>query len=252
MISPPKLLSAVPNGLRQPLFAEFNEIIQNYLESRWRPSELSGGRFCEIVYSILHGHASGTYPSRPSKPRDFVAACRALEGNTHVPRSFRILVPRMLPPLYEVRNNRNVGHAGGDVDSNFMDATVVVATAKWIVGELVRVFHDLTTSEAQTVVDSLAEVTLPLVWTEGDMRRVLATDLSLKDQVLMLLGSTPAAISYVDLVRWIEPKNETYLLRTVRQLHSQRHLEFHQTCGSLKLLPPGAKVVAKVAQQREV
>jgi hypothetical protein len=106
VISRAKLLSAVPPDLRNPLFAEFNCIVQNYLEGRFSPAELSAGRYCEIVYTILAGFALGNYADRPSKPRDFVGACRALEVNTGIPRSFQILLPRLLPALYEIRNYR--------------------------------------------------------------------------------------------------------------------------------------------------
>jgi hypothetical protein len=47
----------------------------------------------------------------------------------------------MLPALYEVRNNRNVGHTGGDVDPNHMDSVAVLSKCNWIMGELVRVYH---------------------------------------------------------------------------------------------------------------
>jgi len=58
-----------------------------------------------------------------------------------------------------VRNNRNVGHVGGDVDPNHMDAVAVMSMSNWIMGEIVRVFHRLpTTSEAQQLVDALAEI----------------------------------------------------------------------------------------------
>lgn len=68
-----------------------------------------------------------------------------------MPRSFQILIPRLLPALYEIRNNRNVGHVGGDVDPNFMDSTAVLGTANWIMAELVRVFHSVSTPEAQAI-----------------------------------------------------------------------------------------------------
>jgi hypothetical protein len=93
-------LSVIPSGLRDPLIAEYRSIIQNYLEHRWSPSELSGGRFCEIVYSILNGYANNKFPNTPSKPSNFVAACRDLEKHSQVPRSFQILIPRALPALY--------------------------------------------------------------------------------------------------------------------------------------------------------
>lgn len=135
MVTPEQALRSLPDGLRKPLLEEFTNMVNNYMENRWSPSELSGGRFCEIVYTILAGHASGSYSARPSKPQNFVAACRQLENNTGVPRSFQILIPRILPALYEIRNNRGVGHVGGDVDPNFMDATAVVSMASWVVAE---------------------------------------------------------------------------------------------------------------------
>jgi hypothetical protein len=136
-------LAVIPQGLRDELIREYQSIVQSYAEHRWLPLELSGGKFCEIVYSILQGHATGTYPLRATKPPNFPEACRKLEANKHVPRSFQILIPRILPALYEVRNNRGVGHVGGDVDPNHMDATLVVSICNWIMAELIRVLHQL-------------------------------------------------------------------------------------------------------------
>src|SRR5215831_12151768 len=128
-------LAAIPVGLRQPLLTEYQSIVQNFSEHRWSPSELSGGKFCEIVFTILDGHAKSAYPTKPAKPKNFVQACRQLESHAHVPRSFQILIPRLLPALYEVRNNRGVGHVGGDVDPNHMDATFVLASCSWVMAE---------------------------------------------------------------------------------------------------------------------
>ena len=125
-------LSAIPLGLRKPLIAEYQSIVQNFLEHRWLPSELSGGRFSEIVYTILDGHAKSAYPSSPKKPGNFKDACTKLENNTGVPRSFQILIPRVLPALYEIRNNRSVGHVGGDVDPSHMDSAAVLAMCNWV------------------------------------------------------------------------------------------------------------------------
>ncbi len=78
-MSASQALGRIPDSLRIPLLEEYESIIRNYAEHRWSPAELSGGRFCEIVYSILEGHATGTYPPKPTKPSDFVGACRKLE-----------------------------------------------------------------------------------------------------------------------------------------------------------------------------
>jgi hypothetical protein len=80
----------------------------------------------------------GSYPKRAKKPDNVVDACRALEqAPADVPRSIRIQFPRMLIALYEIRNNRGVGHTGGDVDPNQMDAVTVVAMTNWVMAEFV-------------------------------------------------------------------------------------------------------------------
>lgn len=248
MLSPASLLSTLPPGLRTPLIEEYSSIVQNFMERRWSPSELSGGKFCEIVYTILEGHASGTFASTPNKPRDFVTACRTLESRPVTPRSFQILIPRLLPALYEIRNNRGVGHAGGDVDPNPMDATAVLAMAAWIMAELIRVFHNATITEAQLAVDRLVERPMPLVWTDGDIRRVLRTDLKLKDQILLLVASASASPTTADLFKWTECASRSSFMRVLKMLHSARHIELKDT-GVVMLLPPGTNYVAELLQR---
>ncbi len=242
-VSPTQALFAIPSGLRDPLLEEYRLILQNYLERKWLPSELSGGRFCEIVYTVLDGFASGTYANAPSKPNNFPQACRNLENNGHAPRSFQILIPRMLPPLYEIRNNRNVGHAGGDVDSNHMDATAVLSLANWVMGELVRVFHQLPIADAQDVVDQLAERRIPVIWQIGQMKRVLDTSLKIPDQILLLIASCPSTCSTDDLFVWTDYSNRAYFNKVLRELHSKRFVEFAANQNSVQILPPGAKYV---------
>jgi hypothetical protein len=106
--------------------AALNEITTNYRLGKWEPSELNGGKLCEIVYTILRRHVDGKFPARPSKPGNMVDACNDLaEADKKIfPQSVRITIPRVLIALYEIRNNRGVGHVGGDVDPNHMDATL--------------------------------------------------------------------------------------------------------------------------------
>lgn len=248
MLAPSTLLSILPSGLRIPLIEEYNSIVNNFLEHRWSPSELSGGKFCEIVYTILEGYASGNFASSPNKPRDFVTACRVLESNAINPRSFQILIPRLLPTLYEIRNNRGVGHAGGDVNPNPMDATAVLAMASWVMAELIRIFHKSTIAEAQLAVDSLVERRMPIVWTDGDVRRVLRTGLKLKDQILLLIGSTSSSLKVDDIFVWTEYSNRSHFNKTIRALHSSRFIEFKQSTGYVMLLPPGADYVTGIIQ----
>lgn len=244
MITQDQAFAAIPEGLRQPLLDEYNKIVGNYMERRWEPSEMSGGKFCEIVYTIIDGHASGTYPDTPAKPANFVAACRSLESNTHVPRSFQILIPRILPALYEIRNNRGVGHVGGDVDPNHMDATAVISMSSWVMAELARVFHDLDVSEAQRLVDSLVERKVPIVWQSGEMRRVLRPQLPLTDQILVLIGSSSTSVGTDELFTWTGSSDRYYFNRVLRKFHDDRFVEVSADGETVEMLPPGSAYVS--------
>jgi hypothetical protein len=254
MIPASKALSAIPPGLRDPLLAEYQTIVQNYLEQRWLPSELHGGRFGETVYTILDGQAQKSYAAVPSKPVNFAESCKKLESNKlpHVPRSFQILIPRMLPALYEVRNNRNVGHVGGDVDPNHMDAVMVLSTANWIMAELVRFFHGLKTAEAQQVVDTLVEVRIPVIWSDGNVKRVLRPELKLHEQIVLLVAVSVPDVTSKELLEWIEEDDKAYFIKTLRKLHSRRLVEFTENTDKVKILPPGANFVQDLIRKKNL
>lgn len=247
-----KALATIPAGLRDPLIVEYQSIVQNFLEHRWLPTELRGGRFSEIVYTILDGYAKKTYAAAPSKPHDFVQACRKLENHASVPRSFQILIPRMLPALYEVRNNRNVGHVGGDIDPNHMDAVAVLSMCNWIMAELVRVFHGLSVSEAQKVVDALVEVRIPVIWSDGSVKRVLNPKLKLKEQLLLLIATSVPEVSSKQLIKWIEYEDTGYVMKTLRSLHKSRLVEFAEASDEVRILPPGAHFVEQLVQKKNL
>jgi hypothetical protein len=245
-----RAFSCLPDTLRDELVNEFRLIQTSYYGRKWSPAELSGGRFCEIVYSIINGHVLGSYPSHASKPRNFLVSCQALEQKTTLPRSFRILIPRLLPALYEVRNNRGVGHVGGDVDPNFMDSSLVLATTGWIVSELIRVLHSLTLEEAQQIVSRLTSHKSPAVWVSSATRRVLVSNLTLKEKVLVLVGSNEEPTAFDDLVAWIEDSNKAYVKRIVNSMHKSRLLEFEKS-GQIELLPPGVSKLQEILEKAE-
>lgn len=246
MLSAANAFAALPAGPRTPLLKEYNSILQNFTEQRWTPAELSGGKFCEIAYTVLEGFAKNSYAAAPAKPRNFVDACKKLESNAAVPRSFQILIPRLLPPLYEIRNNRNVGHVGGDVDPNFMDSSTVLSIAGWVMAELVRVLHSVSVEEAQAMVNSLSERRVPLIWESRGVKRVLNSSLSLRDQILALLASCPGRVEIAQLREGTEAKNPARFKKTLRALHNARMVEVSENAASAELLPPGSLIASKI------
>lgn len=235
------LFNTLPISLREELLAAFNEIISNYRERRWEPSELNGGKLCEITYTIIKGYIDSFYPITSSKPSNMLDACRALEqAPATTPRSIKIQIPRMLTALYEIRNNRGVGHAGGDINPNEMDATCVLYMSKWIVAELVRVYHNVDTKTAERVVESIIERTSPIVWKVGDKLRVLDTTTKMKEKTLILLHQNTTPVQEQTLVDWVEHSNASVYRRDVlRPLHQDKLIEYDAEAHMVYLSPKG-------------
>ena len=238
------VFGGLPTTLRDELLAAFNQIAKNYREGRWEPSELNGGKLCEVAYSIAKGYADGSYPKRATKQRNMVIACQALENATSAPRSIRIQIPRMIVALYEIRNNRNVGHVGGDVDPNHMDALCVLQMAKWIVAEFVRVLHDVDVDEAAETVEALIERETPIIWEVNRTRRVLDTSLSMRDKSLVLLHASDGPVAERELVSWVEHTNPSVYRRDVlRKAHKARLVEYNANAQTLTISPLGIELV---------
>ena len=249
-IDPSKFLAAIPTSLRDPLLETYREIASNFAEHRWSPSELEGGKFCEVVYWISHGFITGTYVTSPTKPGNMVADCRRLETNSDTGKtgdqSLRILIPRMLPALYDIRNNRGVGHVGGDVNPNFMDASAVYSMASWILAELVRVFHNVKTDEAEAAVNGLVERNTPLIWSAGTAKRVLDTKMNTGDQTLLLLHQATGWMSEADLLHSTEYSNPSlYRSNVLTRLHKTRKIEYDKAGNRAHISPTGSEYVEK-------
>lgn len=248
MIDGSRLLATLPSGLRDPLIEEYRGIVTAYLEERWKLSAIDAGRFCEVVFTILDGALAGTFASSPSKPSRFPDACRSLESRAPIAvgdRSIRILIPRVLPGMYEIRNNRNVGHVGGDVVANKMDATYLRDSSTWVMAEFVRVFHSVSTGEAQASVDALVERAIPLVWEHEGKRRVLDPQMPAKDKVLVLLHGLPSGASATDLQAWVKYKSK-FRQDILEPLAAALLIECDNGFGRAVITPLGSARVEKV------
>ena len=249
MIDSSDLLKCLPNTLRADLLSRYQAVMSNYLEHRWEPSELNAGKFCETVYTIVVGALAGSYPPAVRKPRNMLAACRQLEQTPADPsrvgdHSLRILIPRTLTALYDIRNNRGVGHVGGDVDPNHMDAEAVQAMCSWVMAELVRIFHTVSTEEAQRTVDALVERKSPIIWEVEVVRRVLDPSMKARDQTLLLLYHCNEAISAARICSWVEYSNlAVFRKQVLLALHRERLIEYNRGEDRVRISPLGSRRV---------
>ena len=125
-----------------------------------------------------------------------------------------------------------------------MDAEAVQAIASWIMAELVRIFHGVSTEEAQQTVDALVERKTPMIWELEGVKRVLVPGMSAKNQVLTFLHHSPGWVSTTDLLKWIEYSNASVFRNSVlKALHKARLIEFDHARERARISPRGAKEV---------
>jgi hypothetical protein len=246
------LLPSLPPILRQELFSEFQELNCNFIEGRWRASGLNAGRFCEIVYCVLAGLSEGSFPPSATKPPNFSDACIRLESSPSLPKSFRTIMLPVLRSVYQVRNSRDIGHVGSDVDPSFMDGSLVVANAKWMMAEIIRHSHQLPSAIAQSVVDSISQYAAPYVWSDAEVRRVLRPSLTADLKILLLLSSSGGRAARADLFSWLDELSKSTFNRRVAALHSTRCIEAKAFGSTLQILPPGVERISSFTPDESV
>lgn len=240
-LDPAQVLGDLPQGLRHDLMTEYSKVTKNFARGEWGDASVHGGRFCEIVYCILKGKVDGSYPESAYKPSNFPQACRDLEryDKSKAAQSVRIGIPRVLTGLYEIRNNRDSGHVGGEVDANHMDASYVLHAVQWVMGELVRLFHTTDARTATTAVEALTDRTLPLIWHVSGKRRLLIPSLPLADKVLLLLYGQAGGCTANNLAQDLKQTRFDNFKRVLKRLDAEVKVEYDGSSGMVEISPRG-------------
>jgi hypothetical protein len=97
----------------------------------------------------------------------------------------------------------------------------VIAGMSWVLAELVRHFHRVSSDEAQKVIDELVAKQVPAIQVFDGCPRLLK-QLPASDHALVLLyWRSPDVTSIADLSRWMRPTMVKNLTRTLRGLNER-------------------------------
>ena len=231
------------------MIVQYTEALDAARSGKWETVGLKAGKICEIVYSILQGHVSGAFPKKPAKPKNMVDACNALTkaDQNAFSRSVRLQIPRVICAVYELRNNRDIGHVGGDVDPNTMDGQLFLRNIKWLISEIVRLFHQVGAEEANAIIESITARSNPVIWESGQKIRVLDAGMVAKDKVLLILYHSAQAMPEAQIRENVEYANPTNFRKLVlTPLHRKKLIEFDRKSGNAEILPPGVDRVETV------
>lgn len=216
----PSLGAAYDSALVAELLDAHEELKKNFHLGGLRLSAVEGGRFAEAAFRILEQEVTGTFTplGDPLDTDRLIRDLATTQRGAH-PQSVRLHIPRCLRVIYDVRNQRDAAHLADGIDPNVQDATLVSATADWVLAEFLRLHHSVSADEAQSIVEALSIRTSPAIQMFGDVPKVLVPGLRAGEQILLLLqnqGSTGATRS--ELEQWIGPASRRNLSRTLNRL----------------------------------
>ena len=240
-------LKNVSSQFRSKVVKCFLDVKRRLAEGNDETLGLAAGKFCEVALRLLQHEILKSYIPFGQKIPDFPSECRKLieSPKTAGVESLRIVMPRALVLIYTLRNKRGIGHIGGDVDANRIDATTIARACDWVICELIRVYHNLSLEEAQDLVDGLAQRNIPDIWHVAGKKRVLRDDLDFKQKVLLLCYQEPEnALLSEDLFAWVEYSHLPMFKRAVfSPLHTRRLIEYDKDSDTVTISPLGIKEV---------
>src|SRR5580692_9551915 len=116
-------LSDIPTQFRNRILKEYLKIKFRFRKGEYDSSGLSCGKFCEEILRFLQHYLTGIHLGYSEEIKNFNQNIIDL-GKTEKSRgndSLRLIIPRAIGFLYTLRNKRNIGHSGGDVEANQID-----------------------------------------------------------------------------------------------------------------------------------
>jgi len=240
-------LSSIPAILRKRLIKNYSTLKNQALEGQHDTIGHQAGKLSEVLLRILQHILTGTFVPLSLNLSNFKGECEKVEQTpkTAGPEGLRLLMPRAMVFMYTLRNKRDFGHAGGEVDANEIDAFTAMRMADWCLCELIRVCHQVPLEDAQLLCDAIAERKLPVIWNVLGKKRVLDTSLSYRDQTLLLLYSEiEAGVPTEDLFEWTEHSHRTNYRRDIlAKLHKARLIEWDKEVEMAIISPSGIKEV---------
>jgi hypothetical protein len=246
-------LSNVPQPFRSRITKEYLRIKFRFKKGEYDSSGLSSGKFCEEILRFLQHSLTGNHIGLKEEIKNFQVEISKLEkversiGND----SLRIIIPRALLFLYTLRNKRNIGHSGGDVEANVIDCSTIVKLSDWVICELIRIFHEKSLEEAQQIIDLISLRNMPEVWEVNGKKRVLRDNLTAKEKVLLLSYSNEEqGILLEELQNWVEyPSKSDFKTKVLSPLHREGKIEFDKELNMVFISPKGtSEVEEKIIQ----
>jgi len=146
------------------LLNHFDESIRKFENVDWEACIQKAGKFVEAVIKALANYCQIPIPQgRDFKVGKLVEELRKADQSKY-DDTIRLLIPRICVFMYDISSNRGARHDPDEIDSNKMDAVVVVQNISWILAEMIRFSQkgSIAPDQAIGLVEELMEKKYPI------------------------------------------------------------------------------------------
>lgn len=229
---------ASDDKLSHTILNTYEEIEKKYFLSEWKLSELESGHFVEAIRRFIELKLFGQYTKIGTGLPSFNSSTLENYEKASGMESYRIIIPRVLFSIYCIRNKRGIGHLSL-ISANKQDASFILSSCKWILAEIIRIESNLDPNTTLALIEKVTQRDIEGIWEEGDIKRLLVTNINLQEKILFLLfDKNPLADE--ELRDIIENKDKSYFKKTLKKLHADRLIEYKHN-GQCFLSPKGRK-----------
>lgn len=217
------LLAALSNAV-PPLLA--GELVDAFLELRRDVAtstlgRSAAGKFVESFVQVLQHLACGTYDKKPNVDETLRTADSKMSS---LDEGLKICASRVARGMYTLRNKRNIAHKG-EVDPNEYDLRLLLASAQWVMAELIRAVSGLPMAQAGALI---AAVNTPVGGLVEDIegKRLVHADVTIREEILILLQSYhPRSVTAAEVVRHLDRRSAGSVRNELKRLWGLKELE---------------------------
>ena len=230
--------------LAKAIASSFRDVEEAIALSHWMSAGVSVGHFVEAIRRLIELRLNGAYTPIDKSLSSLNSSTLSKYEQASGDDGYRIHIPRILYGIYGIRNKRGFGHLSLEVASK-VDAVLMMESIRWVISEVLRIESKKTIEDTDQLTLKITERRIPLVWNVGSVSRILKTNFSLKEQILILLYQDQRQSTLASLAQATEGKIP-YVKRTLRTLHSSRLLEYNETLDAVHLSPAGNEAAEKL------
>ncbi len=241
-----------PKELVDGLLNCFSNAVSEFRQENWKYFGSEIAQFIEFARRIIDSrilHEIATINSPLPKFNENWLKKLEQSDKTH-DESYRIIIPRVLFSMNTIRNKRGTVHVNS-ISPNKIDSSLQLSNMKWVLAELIRLASDTSSEQAEELIDSIIEKESVLLWEIDNKTRVLDSNLSYRDKILLLLYKHNT-LQLDKLFKFTEYKNKSRFRKMVESMHNQRLLELSED-DFCTISPSGIQCVEKLywASQRK-